>query len=188
MKWKATGRVGRRGLQWATGILALVVFAGCSQQPSTEAVVRRAEAAAIADPAAAPPASPAAKAPAPVATTPSAHVALSEGMAYADLRRTVLAKGWKPKVDAQCKANVVGGNSDQVCKDHPDQCQVCDDVPELSSCSGDGHCLMNFERGAGETLAVSTYGEIADWNVSGTSSRLSVKWWDPESIEAPAGK
>jgi len=184
MKRKATGKVGRRGLQWTAGVLALVAFAGCGQQPSNEAVAPRAEAATIADPAAAP----AAETSAPVATTHSAPVALSEGMAYADLRKTVLAKGWKPKVDAQCKANVVGGNSDQVCKDHPDQCKVCDDVPELSSCSGDGHCLMNFERGAGETLAVSTYGEIADWNVSGTSSRLSVKWWDPKSIEAPAGK
>lgn len=188
MKRKATRTVGHRGLRWATGVLVLVAFAGCSQPSSTEAIASRAEAAAIADPAIAPPASPTAEAPTPVATTPSASVALSEGMAYADLRKTVLAKGWKPKVDAQCKANVVGGNFDQVCKDHPDQCKVCDDVPELSSCSGDGHCLMNFERGAGEALAVSTYGEIADWNVSGTASRLSVKWWDPESIEAPAGK
>jgi hypothetical protein len=187
MQQKATRRVGHRGRQWALSVLVLLVVAGCSRPPSVEAVAPRAEAAAIADPAAAS-TGPAAEALAPAATTPSVPVALSEGMAYADLRKTVLAKGWKPKVDAQCKANVVGGNFDQVCKDRPDQCKVCDDVPELSSCSGDGHCLMNFERGAGEVLAVSTYGEIADWNVSGTSSRLSVKWWDPESIEAPAGK
>jgi hypothetical protein len=117
-----------------------------------------------------------------------APVALSEGMAYADLRKAVLAKGWKPKVDAQCKANVVGGNADQVCQGNPALCKVCDELPELSSCSGDGHCLMNFERGAGEALAVSTYGEIVDWNVPGKASRLSVKWWDPESIDAPAKK
>ena len=103
-------------------------------------------------------------------------------MAYADLRKAVLAKGWKPKVDAQCKVNVVGANFADVCKADPDQCKVCDEVPELSSCSGDGHCLMNFERSNAEALAVSTNGEIADWNVSGESSRLTVKWFDPQSI------
>lgn len=180
---KKEKRSSHQRLRWVVGMCALALMAGCSRPPAA-AVATPTEAKAVA--AAPAPSSPVvSEGPAPEAAAP---VALSEGMAYADFRKAVLAKGWKPKVDAQCKANVVGGNFDQVCKDHPDQCKVCDEVPELSSCSGDGHCLMNFGRGAGQALAVSTYGEIADWTVSGASSRLSVKWWDPESIEAPAGK
>ncbi|MET1023537.1 MAG: hypothetical protein ABWX87_04435 [Pseudoxanthomonas sp.] len=180
-----TRKAGRRPLRWIAVGCGLMLLAGCSQQPAAAVATPPSEGAAA--PAAM--AAPADSAPAPdTAPAAAAPVALTEGMAYADLRAAVLAKGWKPKVDAQCKANVVGGNFAEVCKDHPDQCKVCDDAPELSSCSGDGHCLMNFERGAGEALAVSTYGEIADWNVTGASSRLTVKWWDPESIEAPATK
>jgi len=179
---KTTGTIGRHRLRGIVVGCGLMLLAGCSQPPAAAVATPQPEAAAqAAAPATVAPASE----PAPVAAAP---VALTEGMAYADLRTAVLSKGWKPKVDAQCKANVVGGNFAEVCKDHPDQCKVCDDAPELSSCSGDGHCLMNFERGAGEALAVSTYGEIADWNVSGASSRLTVKWWDPESIDAPATK
>lgn len=37
MKWKATGRVGRRGLQWAIGVVVLVLAAGCAQSVPAEA-------------------------------------------------------------------------------------------------------------------------------------------------------
>lgn len=105
-------------------------------------------------------------------------VALKEGMAYRTFRDRVIAQGWKPKPDAQCKANVVCANFEKVCQHDPAACQVCDDTPELGVCSGDGHCLMQFER-SGETMTVSTYGEIRDWSAPDEASRLFVKWWDP---------
>ena len=37
MKRKATGKVGRRGLQWAAGVLALVLAAGCAKSVPAEA-------------------------------------------------------------------------------------------------------------------------------------------------------
>ncbi|SEM10756.1 hypothetical protein SAMN05428989_3069 [Pseudoxanthomonas sp. GM95] len=107
-------------------------------------------------------------------------------MPYAELRRIVLAQGWLPKVDAQCKANVVGADFAEQCKDSPDRCQVCEDLPELSACSGDGHCLMHFHRND-QTLAVSTYGAIDGWRASGQAAGLRVKWWEPDPIGASAG-
>jgi hypothetical protein len=181
---KTTRKVGRRPLHWIMIGCGLLLVAACSQPPAAAVATLQPEAA---TPAAAPPAvvenavSAPASTPEP-ASGANASVALTEGMAYADLRATVLSKGWKPKADAQCKANVVGGNFAELCKHNPDQCKVCDDVPELSSCSGDGHCLMNFERGDEEILSVSTYGEMADWNVTGKASGLFVKWWNPASI------
>ena len=104
---------------------------------------------------------------------------LTEGMAYADLRTRVRAAGWRPRVEANCRANVLGAAVESACAANPDICSICDDLPELDACSADGHCLMRFERGK-DLLTVSTYGELADWNVTGPASRLSVKWWDPE--------
>jgi hypothetical protein len=159
---KATGKVGRGRLRWIVVGCGLILLAGCGQQPAAAMAPSK---------------------PATAAPTAAPRGALTEGMAYADLRATVLSKGWKPKADAQCKANVVGGNFAELCKHNPDQCKVCDDVPELSSCSGDGHCVMNFERGEEEVLSVSTYGEISDWHGAGKASGLYVKWWNPKLIE-----
>ena len=158
----------------ALGMIAVGV--GCSPQPVSSA-----------NPVSAAPATPVSAIAAPTSgaassTTADAPAPLREGMAYADLRRIVLERGWRPKVDAQCKVNVVGANHVQVCAADAALCRVCDDLPELSSCSADGHCLMAFERDAGGQLSVSTYGEVKDWNASGSDAGLFVKWWDPENF------
>jgi hypothetical protein len=106
---------------------------------------------------------------------------LKAGMAYADFRNAVLANGWKPVVDPQCKANVVGGNHASLCAANPDlaSCQVCDQMPELSACSGDGHCLVRFEKPEkGEVLEATGYGMIEDWSVPGDDSRLQLSKWE----------
>lgn len=109
-----------------------------------------------------------------------------KGMAYSDFRRIVLDQGWRPKPDAECLANVVGGDYNTWCPANPGDvmCRVCEEAPELSSCSGDGHCLMQFSHeGVDKTLAVGTYGEINDWNAPADKSRLSVTGWE---YDAPA--
>ena len=102
--------------------------------------------------------------------------ALKKDMPYADLRQAVLGQGWKPKVDLQCKANVVGADYEKQCAKDPGMCKVCDNLPELSSCSGDGACLMHFQK-SGQTLKVVTYGSTDDWNVHGASSQMNVTGW-----------
>jgi len=103
---------------------------------------------------------------------------LSKGMAYADLRKLALKSGWAPVVDSDCKSNVMGPNHEELCKsDSSELCTVCDQLPEVSGCSGDGYCGMYFSND-GKRLHVVTYGMIEDWNVTGAASRLSVDGWD----------
>jgi hypothetical protein len=101
---------------------------------------------------------------------------VSKGMAYADFRQALLAQGWQPVTDPKCKANVVGGAYKELCAKGSDSCKACDELPELSACSGDADCVMNFHH-ADKTLQASTYGDIADRNVRGKDSQLNVTGW-----------
>ncbi|GLQ46127.1 hypothetical protein GCM10007862_11780 [Dyella lipolytica] len=104
---------------------------------------------------------------------------LKEGMAYADFHKALLAQGWAPVVDRQCKANVVGGDYKTSCATHPDAtCKACDVIPELSSCGSDGVCLTRFHNASSnKNLEVGTYGDTDDWNVHGGESRILVTGW-----------
>lgn len=102
-----------------------------------------------------------------------------EGMPYGDLRKKVIAGNWKPVISAECRKNVVGDDFESVCSNDPGRCAVCDDVPELNICSGDGHCITEFSSADHQKLLkISTYGEIQDALVEGEKSRLFVSWWD----------
>lgn len=104
---------------------------------------------------------------------------LKEGMSYADFHKALLAQGWMPVVDKQCKANVVGGDYKTLCATHPDStCQACDAIPELSSCGSGGVCLTRFHNANNnKNLEVSTYGDTDDWNIHGGESRILVTGW-----------
>lgn len=107
-----------------------------------------------------------------------------KGMAYSEFRKIVLGRGWQPKPDEQCMANVVGGDYKELCSEHPELglCRACAEVRELSSCSGDGYCLMQFRHdGFDKTLQVGTYGRIGDWNAPAAKSSLSVTGWEYRS-------
>jgi hypothetical protein len=108
---------------------------------------------------------------------------VSKGMAYADFRKALLAQGWQPVVDHKCKANVVGGAYEELCAKGSDSCKACDELPELSACSGDAECVMNFQH-ADKTLQAGTYGDIADRNIGGKDSQLNVTGWKITSTPA----
>lgn len=101
---------------------------------------------------------------------------LKKDMAYADARKMLLAHGWKPEKDFQCKANV-GANA-ALCKATPNLtvCRICDEIPELSAYSDEGDAAMHFTQG-GKRLTINASGSISDWNVPGNDSRLSVSDW-----------
>lgn len=140
-----------------SALLVCVLAMGC-QAPESGGVVSKAG-----DEAAAPPSlAPAAK---EGNVQPKLEEALKKDMAYADMRTAVLAHGWKPAATADCRKNVGGGGA------------ICDHLPELESCSGDGYCISHFESTAGGRLDVTSYGMPEDWNVAGADSRLVVVEW-----------
>lgn len=105
------------------------------------------------------------------------------GMAYADFQRIAINAGWSAVVDPQCRVNVIGTNYMGLCSAHPelDDCRVCDDMPELGSCSGDGYCGMKFSKQT-QTLEVTTYGMTDDRKITGRDSRLRVAGWKVNAL------
>jgi hypothetical protein len=73
---------------------------------------------------------------------------LTKEMPYAELRKIVLAEGWLPLVTPECKENIGG------------EALICGSQPEVESCSGDGHCNMQFAHGASQArMKVGTYAD-----------------------------
>lgn len=96
------------------------------------------------------------------------------GMAYTTLRGQLMASGWQPRRDAQCRVNVVGNDFARRCADDPTVCQACEQLPELSACSGTGQCTMHFRSGDGQVITVSTYGDVHRVLPSGEHDDLMV--------------
>lgn len=78
---------------------------------------------------------------------------LTKGKPYAEFRQSALSWGWAPVVDPNCKTNVGGTAS------------ICDERPEVESCSGDGYCILRFQhRIKAVALKIVTYaGNIQSW-------------------------
>jgi hypothetical protein len=135
-----------------------------------------AEPAAAAPPAVAEPAIPPAAPPAPAATSAEVVSGFTKEMPYADLRKRLIDAGWSPLPDPMCRENVGG------------EALVCSELPEVESCSGDGHCVMHFANAAeGKRIRVTTYGPSDRWNVPGEEAAFAVTSWDVSTLE-PAAK
>jgi hypothetical protein len=148
-------------------ILTLMLLtAAC--KPSAPA----AEPAAAAPPVVAEPAVPSAPAAAPDAVVSG----FTKEMPYADLRKRLTDAGWSPLPDPLCRENVGG------------EARVCSELPEVESCSGDGHCVMHFANAAeGKRIRVTTYGPSDRWNEPGEEAAFAVTSWDVSALE-PAAK
>lgn len=90
---------------------------------------------------------------------------LKKDIAYADARKALLAQGWMPEKDTDCKANM---GADDAAK--------CDAIPELSIYSDQGVLVVHFRHGL-QRLTVRSYGMLSDWEVPGENSRLRVTDW-----------
>ena len=148
-------------------VLSLVVVGllATACKPQATASDAQADAGAAAPVAAAPAPEPEAK--------PAIEAAFREGMPFAELRKQLLAAGWLPLRDPMCRENV-GGTA-----------EVCFELPEVESCSGDGYCNMHYANAAeNRRLSVTTYGPYDKWNVAGEESALAVRSWKAAALPA----
>ncbi|WP_159566712.1 hypothetical protein [Budvicia diplopodorum] len=98
-------------------------------------------------------------------------------MPYADVRQSLLKADWLPLRDPQCWDNV-GGTAD-----------VCNQLPEVESCSGDGHCVMHFaNKNQQLEIRISTYGPYKSWNIEKEKASLTVKFWEILPIKQPVAQ
>lgn len=113
--------------------------------------------------------------PAPTAA-PAVETSFTKEMPYADLRKRLTDAGWLPLRDPMCRENVGGA------------ALVCGELPEVESCSGDGHCVMHFANaGEGKRIRVATYGPSERWNVPGEEAAFAVTSWEVSALD-PAAK
>jgi hypothetical protein len=104
---------------------------------------------------------------------PAIEAAFREGMPFAELRKRLLDAGWLPLRDPMCRENV-GGTA-----------EVCFELPEVESCSGDGYCNMHYANAAeSRRISVTTYGPYGKWNVAGEESALAVRSWKAAALPA----
>jgi hypothetical protein len=113
--------------------------------------------------------------PAP-AVAPAVETAFTKEMPYADLRKRLTDAGWLPLRDPMCRENVGGA------------ALVCGELPEVESCSGDGHCVMHFANASeGKRIRVTAYGPSERWNVAGEEAAFAVNSWDVSALD-PASR
>lgn len=122
-------------------------------------------------------AAPVAAAPAPVAEAkPAIEAAFREGMPFAEVRKQLLAAGWLPLRDPMCRENV-GGTA-----------EICFELPEVESCSGDGYCKMHYASATeNRRITVTTYGPYDKWNAAGEEAALAVRSWKASALPAAEG-
>jgi hypothetical protein len=111
------------------------------------------------------------------AAAPTVESAFSKDMPYATLRKRLTGAGWLPLRDPMCRENVGG------------EAKVCRELPEVESCSGDGHCAMRFANAAeGKRMRVTTYGPSDRWNIAGEEAALAVTSWEVSALDPVAAK
>lgn len=158
--------------RWLAMVIVCLLATGCAPEPDTRAAPSADARAAAGSVSAA----------SPSAATGSDQSVWENGMAYATLRSRLLSRGWVPLPDAQCRANVVGDNYVALCAADTQQCEPCEALPELSACSGTGHCTMQFQGEGGKMLRVSTYGDVHRHTAVGEPEDLVVTALEPVSF------
>lgn len=93
-------------------------------------------------------------------------------MPYADMRQSLLDADWLPLRDPKCWENV-GGTA-----------EVCNQLPEVESCSGDGYCVMYFaNKNQQLVIKIGTYGPYERWNVEKEKASLAVNFWEISPVK-----
>jgi len=96
-----------------------------------------------------------------------------EQMNYLEFRTAILGANWTPLVDPLCARNVYGRSGGP-----QDDTNICRQLPELESCSGDGYCSMYFvHEPSDRKVQVVTYGDYTRWELPGGQSDLAVMEW-----------
>ncbi len=110
---------------------------------------------------------------APASAQPGIETGFIQDMPYATLRGQLIDAGWLPLRDRMCWENVGG------------EARVCGELPEVESCSGDGHCVMHFANAAeGKRLRATTYGPFERWNIPGEEAAFAVESWQVSAVGA----
>lgn len=119
-------------------------------------------------------------------TNATSEVKLEQGASYATVREHLLNTGWTPLPSRTCEQDVIGDGHEAVCKQGLSKlCSVCSDLPETTSCTSNGLCLMRFAGMSDEVLSLSTYGDITTWNAGESEVDVFIRGWELDERSTP---
>jgi hypothetical protein len=96
------------------------------------------------------------------------EIKLQKNMSYSEAKKILVKAGWQ---HADLPAYGYSKKDQKVISECFGQVRLCNDYPELLSCSGQGYCRMSFYDHFGNKLQVVTYGNLGDKGVS------VLRWW-----------
>lgn len=87
---------------------------------------------------------------------------------FADFRKKLIADGWQPVINPNCREVVLGADYQDRCgKSQSDiECRVCELVPELFRSTSDGYSVMHYVKN-GTPLSVTVYGDMRELDEPG---------------------
>jgi hypothetical protein len=91
----------------------------------------------------------------------SSAAPLKKGMPYVEARKRLTEAGWSVPA---LPAGGYGRNAKKVVEECSGDVAMCDAFPEIRNCSGTGYCLMVLTDRAGDSLEVTTYGDLSGDN------------------------
>lgn len=102
------------------------------------------------------------------------EIKLRKDMPYQDAKEILVNAGWQY---ATLPVYGYRETDEKVRSDCFGEAKICNDYPELETCSGQGYCKMSFYDHFGNILSVTTYGSLM-------SKKLHVIGWSLNSDEA----
>lgn len=99
------------------------------------------------------------------------EIKLRKNMPYQDAKTLLVNAGWQY---ASLPAYGYRETDQKVRSECFGQVKICNEYPEISSCSGQGYCNMSFYDHFGNLLSVTTYGRLM-------SEKLHVIGWSLDS-------
>ena len=99
------------------------------------------------------------------------EIKLRKNMPYQDAKTLLVNAGWQY---ASLPAYGYSETDKKVRSECFGQVKICNEYPEISSCSGQGYCKMSFYDHFGNVLSVTTYGPLM-------SEKLHVIGWSLDS-------
>ncbi|MFB8788931.1 MAG: hypothetical protein U7123_08795 [Potamolinea sp.] len=99
------------------------------------------------------------------------EIKLRKNMPYQDAKTLLVNAGWQY---ASLPAYGYRETDQKVRSECFGKVKICNEYPEISSCSGQGYCKMSFYDHFGNVLSVTTYGPLM-------SEKLHVIGWSLDS-------
>lgn len=108
------------------------------------------------------------------------EIKLRKDMPYQDAKKILINAGWQY---ASLPAYGYRETDKKVRSECFGEIKICNEYPELLTCSGQGYCKMSFYDHFGNVLSVTTYGslmskelQVMGWSINSDAADIKGEW------------